>query len=499
MSGFPGGVLGRLRRAHLVPYALAAALALVVAVVTNYTALKPSSARQMQDARTGELAIGAKGAALGSSQTGGAGRSRRAAGRQTRSTISQSGSRIPGAIYDPGVTDDEILVGGSTFTSGPAAVYGEQIAVGFQAGVNYINDHGGINGRRVVAKIYDDAGDPLRQLSNTKRLVQVDKVFSLSMVYAPIAGSFVSQAKVPVFHEGQFNEEFTNPWWFATGGAQRGASYAIADFGANYLKAKSAAIFYLDVGAANYSRAYALAVKKDWEAWGVKVPVLVGFAADQASCSDAISQAKAAGVDFIDFEIDASKVINCGVNAQLNGYKPPKGWGGYLIGVPVIHEALGDFSIGMYAFDAFGALYDVPEYAREVKGVSSKTEWYSSVTAGYFVAALMMRDAIAKLGNNITRERLRQEMNTFTRWRPAIVNNNDNFPWYTFRSSCHLGLHGGYAIQIQKTPSGDLKWKQVTPQIRKVALPPNTPIPADFRSCPDNFTTGSVFGKYAPK
>jgi len=96
--------------------------------------------------------------------------------------------------------------------------------------------------------------------------------------------------------------------------------------GANYLHAKSAAIFYLDVGAANYSRAYALAVKKDWEKWGVKVPVLVGFgSADQASCSDAISQAKAAGVDFIDFEIDASKVINCGVNAQLNGYKPPKG------------------------------------------------------------------------------------------------------------------------------------------------------------------------------
>ena len=54
----------------------------------------------------------------------------------------------------------------------------------------------------------------------------------------------------------------------------------------------------------------------------------------------------AAGVDFIDFEVDASTVINCGVEAQIQGYKPPKGWGGYLIGVPVIHEALGDFSIG---------------------------------------------------------------------------------------------------------------------------------------------------------
>src|SRR4029077_15663733 len=131
------------------------------------------------------------------------------------------------------------------------------------------------------------------------------------------------------FHLGQFNEEFTNPWWFSVGSAQRTSSYAIADFATNYLHAKSVAIFYLDVGAANYSRAYANQVKTDWQHWGVKVPVMVPFAADQASCSDAISQAESANVDFIDFEIDASKVINCGVNAQLNGYKPPKGWGGY--------------------------------------------------------------------------------------------------------------------------------------------------------------------------
>src|SRR5437764_301804 len=35
--------------------------------------------------------------------------------------------------YDDGANDNSVLVGGSTFTSGPAAVYGEQIAVGFAA------------------------------------------------------------------------------------------------------------------------------------------------------------------------------------------------------------------------------------------------------------------------------------------------------------------------------------------------------------------------------
>ena len=472
----------------LLPYAFTALLAVALVATAAFTSTKPSpkALASSNGATTGTVGglTGSTGASGGAIVTGGGSKGTGAVGGGSRGTA--GGPVRRNTHYDPGVTDDAIVVGGSTFTSGPAAVYGEQIAVGFQAGVNYINEHGGINGRRLIARIYDDAGDPARQLANTKRLVEVDKVFALSMVYAPIAGQYVSKTGIPVFHEGQFNEEFTNPWWFATGGAQRTSSYAIADFGANHQKAKSAAIFYLDAGAANYSRAYAEAVKKDWEAWGVKVPVLVGFAPDQSSCSDAISQAKNAGVDFIDFEIDASKVINCGVNAQLNGYKPPKGWGGYLIGVPVIHEALGDYSIGMFAFDAFGALYDQPDYKKAVHDVSPKTESYSSVTAGYFTAALMLRDGIAKLGDNITRERLRQVMNTFTRWKPDIVHGSDNFPYYTFREDCHLALHGGYAIQIQKH-NGELKWEQITKQGRGVAVPPGQPIPPAFAHC-DAFT-----------
>ena len=388
---------------------------------------------------------------------------------------------------DPGVTDTEIRVGGSTFTSGPAAVYGEQIAVGFAAGVNYVNERGGINGRRVVLKIYDDAGDPAKQLANVKRLVEVDKVFALSMAYAPIAGQYVAEKGIPVYHLGQFNEEFTNPWWFPVGGPQRLASYWLAWFLAQRLEATSAAIFYLDAGAANYSQAYAASVKKDYEAYGIEVPVLAGFAPDQTSCSDAIGKAREAAVDFIVFEIDASKTINCGVEAQIQNYKPPKGWGGYLIGVPVIHEALGDWSVGMYAFDAFGANYDVKDYVDAVRKVSSKTESYSSVTASYFISALLMRDSIAALGDDISRARLRDTLNTLTDWTPGLTT-DPNQPTWTFRPNCHAALKGGYVIQIKKQSGGGLKWEQITPQFHSTPIPPGTTPPADFAGC-DIFST----------
>ena len=422
------------------------------------------------------------GAAAAGPATPGAGSQRGGSGPAAGSQATRSARN---GIYDVGVTDNEIRVGGSTFTSGPAAVYGEQIAVGFAAGVNYINERGGINGRRVVLKIYDDGADPAKQLANVQRLVDVDKVFALAMTYAAISGDFVKSRGIPVYHLGQHNDEFTNPYWFPVGGPQRLASYHTAAFGVKQLGVKSVAVFYLDAGAVNYSRAYAESVKKDWEAYGATVPVLAPFAVDQSSCSDAIGQAREAGVEFIQFEIDASKVINCGVEAQIQGYKPPKGWGGYLIGVPVIHEALGDYSQGMYAFDAFGANYDVPEYVNAVKKVSSKTESYSSVTASYFISALLMRDSIGQLGDHITRARLIDVVNNLTNWTPGLTK-DPNQPTWTWRKNCHVALKGGYVIQIQKV-NGKLKWVQVFPgpkqQFSTTPLPPGVSPPAEFKDC----------------
>ena len=216
-------------------------------------------------------------------------------------------------------------------------------------------------------------------------------------------------------------------------------------------------------------------------AYGNEKPLLVPFSVDQSSCSDAIGQARDAGVDFIDFELDAAHVIKCGVEAQLQGYKPPKGWGGYLIGVPVIHEALGDYSIGMYAFDAFGAIYDVPDYKAYVRKVSSSTESYSSVTASYFVSALLMRDAIGSLGDHITRAGVRDALNRFANWRPNLTNDS-NQPTWTWTPQCHVALHGGYVIQIQKH-DGKLRWEQITPQFTESPLPPGENPPPEYASC----------------
>lgn len=480
------------KQSRLAGYVVALAALLITLAVASTTGSKTIPVAATSKATAGNRSESSggnssSGIALGDLQSASGGTSG-ATGSAGSSGSSGTRGPVKNAIYDQGVTDTEIRIGGSTFTSGPAAVYGEQIAVGFAAGVNYINQHGGINGRKVVLKIYDDGADPAKQLANTKRLVEVDKVFALSMVYGDIGGQYVAQQGIPVFHLGQQEAEFTNPYWFPVGGPQRIASYWISNYGVKTLGVKKVAIFYLDAGAANYSKAYAASVAQDWKAYGATVPVLAPFSAGQTSCSDAISNAKSAGVDFIDFEVDASTVINCGVEAQLQAYKPPKGWGGYLIGVPVIHEALGDFSEGMYAVDTFGALYDNPDYIKAVHDISPKTATYSSVTMSYFVSALLMRDSIAKLGDNITRARLKDVLNTFTAWQPGLTT-DANQPSWTFRPECHMALRGGYMIQIQKK-NGDLKWTQITPQMTTTPVPPGETVPPQYSRCTNVFTQG---------
>jgi ABC-type branched-subunit amino acid transport system substrate-binding protein len=380
----------------------------------------------------------------------------------------QAAPRGASDIYDPGVSNTSILVGGSTFLSGPAAVYGDQLASGLQAGLNSINQAGGVNGRKFQLILYDDGADPAKQLANTKRLVEVDHVFALTMIYAPgQLGQYVASQGVPVFTEGQYNEEFTNPWWFATGGPQRLGSIAMAEKAAQ-LGAKKAAIFYLNAGGGNYTDAYAQQVASDFKSLGISVAFTESVTPTQSDCTDGMTKAASDGVDFIDFELDVGHTIPCVLSAQEENYKPAKGWGGYLIGVPATPQGIGAYAAGMYAVDAFAPVYANAQYLQEVHAVDPQVEAVSSPTAAMYVAAYLMAAGIQKLGNDITRQRLRDVVNTFTDWTPSFLDpSNSQEPHFTFRPNCHTGLGSFYYIQVRQNPqnSGDYEFYPASPYL----------------------------------
>jgi branched-chain amino acid transport system substrate-binding protein len=108
-----------------------------------------------------------------------------------------------GVYAEVGVTDDSILVGCSNSFSGPLVYPGTQLVNnGLEAYFGYINDRGGVHGRKIITQYYDDGYKPQNAVANTKRLVEQDKVFAiLSSQGTPPVGAtikYLTENKIPL-------------------------------------------------------------------------------------------------------------------------------------------------------------------------------------------------------------------------------------------------------------------------------------------------------------
>ena len=88
-----------------------------------------------------------------------------------------AGAGASGAV-DPGVTSTSVLLGGTVPLTGEAAAFGS-VGPGAKAYFDYVNAKGGVNGRNVEYRYYDDAYNPAQTVQLTRRLVEQDKVFAV--------------------------------------------------------------------------------------------------------------------------------------------------------------------------------------------------------------------------------------------------------------------------------------------------------------------------------
>ncbi len=102
----------------------------------------------------------------------------------------------------PGVTNNEILIGSSLALEGHAGYLGTQSLRGALSYINFINEQGGIHGRKIRVIAYDDGYDPPRCVFNTQKLINEDKVFALfNYVGTPTSVKIipiVEEAKIPL-------------------------------------------------------------------------------------------------------------------------------------------------------------------------------------------------------------------------------------------------------------------------------------------------------------
>lgn len=83
------------------------------------------------------------------------------------------------AAQTPGVTDERILFGQSAALGGPAVGLGTEMRRGILAAFEETNRAGGVFGRRLELRAYDDRYEPELAVTNTLRLIDEDGVFAL--------------------------------------------------------------------------------------------------------------------------------------------------------------------------------------------------------------------------------------------------------------------------------------------------------------------------------
>jgi len=93
--------------------------------------------------------------------------------------LAACGSSNGGTVAtDVGITSNQILLGNTIAQTGAAASYGT-IANAENAYFTYINNQGGINGRKIKFVILDDQYNPAHTVPLTKQLVEQNQVFAM--------------------------------------------------------------------------------------------------------------------------------------------------------------------------------------------------------------------------------------------------------------------------------------------------------------------------------
>ena len=116
------------------------------------------------------------------------------------------------AASTPGVTSNSITIGATVPLTGPAAPGYDEIAPAMNAVFDWVNAHGGVDGRKINYQYLDDGYNPANTATLTRKLVLQDNIFadvgSLGTPTQSAVQSFLNQQKVPQL----FIESGCNCW-----------------------------------------------------------------------------------------------------------------------------------------------------------------------------------------------------------------------------------------------------------------------------------------------
>jgi branched-chain amino acid transport system substrate-binding protein len=116
------------------------------------------------------------------------------------------GSLTLAAESGVGVYEDKVVIGSFQALSGPVAPIGVSMRKGMDAYFNWVNNNGGVYGRKIELIVADDAFNPSKTVVEVKRMVEQDNVFAivggLGTPGCLAVMDYLNENKVPFVYQG---------------------------------------------------------------------------------------------------------------------------------------------------------------------------------------------------------------------------------------------------------------------------------------------------------
>ena len=329
----------------------------------------------------------------------------------------------------PGVTDTEVVIGATTPLSGPAAVWGTT-ALGAEAWAKYVNEQGGVHGRKIRVELKDDGYNPGRSVANVNDLK--DSVFALvGLLGTAVLNANkdnVAEAKLPTIWP------YGNPQVFAKQPREK-LKYVFMvypDYGdeGEFLvqqavkleKAKKVAVFFQND---EYGKGGLEGVKRGVKGLGgaVSIAAEVSYEVADRELGTHALKIKDSGADTVVFYSTVTHGANLIKEMAKVGYRP-KIFASFPLGDRhTMYRLLGELWEGAY-YNVTGAVPGEPEADRIIEILlkqEPKFKGRETFALAGAVAMMATVEGLKRAGRNLTRENFIEAMESIKDWTPEKI------------------------------------------------------------------------------
>ena len=352
----------------------------------------------------------------------------------------------------PGVTDTEVVIGLTTPLSGPAAVWGTT-ALAAEAWAKYINEQGGVQGRKIKTVVRDDSYNPGKAVANVNEFK--DSVFAvvglLGTAVLNANKDNIAEAKLPTIWP------YGNPQVFAKQPREkiRTVFMAYPDYAdegefliqqaAKLEGAKKVTVFFQND---DYGKGGLEGVKRGLKKLsGVSVVGEVSYEVTDRELSTHALKVKESGADTL--VLYATPVQGATLVKELVkvGYRP-KMFASFPLGDrDTMFRLVGEAWEGVY-YNVTGAVPGESE-ADRVLGIllkqDPKLKGRESFALAGAVGMMATAEGLKRAGKNLTRDSFIEAMETFRDWTPEKLS-----PPITWGPNRRHGLNAVRLMQAKK-------------------------------------------------